>query len=530
MKLTHKLVLILICVISGRTRMHSSTNRSQALNPLAFAQAAMGTVQNSAQPDLQNINVPVGYKLVPDRARGTPGPVRLPGYGKNFARNQRKRDSRRVDQIQAPSPAALPIPTFAPAQAEPEPPHKAGLVPAPVVPQPQGSAKEVDEGQNPQGPSYYTTEYVRAQALTITGNAGYSAETVVMMVSKCRDYFYAIARVLVSPTHSAKDDVIKLWRYVQNGQAVLTGANMMNLLMELAKGFIKYGNPYVACPMLTPVLATVKMSGSHVLYGVGDDGFLMQNREDIVSQINNIVESGALEFMQNVLEALENYSNFYAKPLHNCHNYLNEYGVWNGTGSINEGGQAKSVLDVYNIASSDRYNTMFRTLTTYIRSGNNPILGSNPVNNLLKSCGLSLTKFRGLIQAEPQVPEARTDDGTYPSRRHLQDLCGLPLPASEQVEVMEELLVPIHDGIDKNAEELAKIKSKMDKMHAMLTMMLNSSNSMKPAVQPPNIQLEVDVNNTMVVDVVDVSVHPDGYIKGDASVFDEVSEFLDNTE
>ena len=70
----------------------------------------------------------------------------------------------------------------------------------------------------------------------------------------------------------------------------------------------------------------------------------------------------------------------------------------------------------------------------------------------------------------------------------------------------------------------------MDKMHAMLTMMLNSSNSMKPAVQPPNIQLEVDVNNTMVVDVVDVPVHPDGYIKGDASVFDEVSEFLDNTE
>ena len=60
--------------------MHPSTNRNQVLNPLAFAQAAIGAMQNSAQNRVQNLAIPAGCRLVPERARGTTGPVRLPGH------------------------------------------------------------------------------------------------------------------------------------------------------------------------------------------------------------------------------------------------------------------------------------------------------------------------------------------------------------------------------------------------------------------------------------------------------------------
>jgi len=78
-------------------------------------------------------------------------------------------------------------------------------------------------------------------------------------------------------------------------------------------------------------------------------------------------------------------------------------------------------------------------------------------------------------------------------------------------------------------EELAKIKSQVEEIHAMLTKL--TDNNMK--------QQETEVNNTMVVDVVEVpssvnaalhaalSVDPHKYVKGDSNVFDEVSEFLD---
>ena len=110
----------------------------------------------------------------------------------------------------------------------------------PVVAQPMGSVT-AEAGLSPRAhtgivdgdvvvesagthPGYHTAEYaqLRADKLAVRNKNNLSAEVMVNYVKQLVNYLYCFIRILASADPGAKAEVIKTWRFSNNGVAVIT--------------------------------------------------------------------------------------------------------------------------------------------------------------------------------------------------------------------------------------------------------------------------------------------------------------------
>ena len=174
--------------------------------------------------NLPGVQVPEGYllvqqvKLVPKNASNS---MSQPTFGKNWSRNQRKRE--RTEQLAAGGTRELAknlgsVPP--PATAE------AGIQPA--VAQPMGSFK-AEAGLSPNSctgtesgdvvvestanhPGYQTAGYAqhRADKLAVRNKGNLSAEVMLNHVKKLVNYLYGLTKVLASPDPGAEFEVVRM--------------------------------------------------------------------------------------------------------------------------------------------------------------------------------------------------------------------------------------------------------------------------------------------------------------------------------
>ena len=110
---------------------------------------------------------------------------------------------------------------------------------------------------------------------------------------------------------------------------------------------------------------------------------------------------------------------------------------------MGNGGKPRHVCDVYNMGMTTRYNTALNTLIMHVQQPHTPLLGDNQINTLLKSTGLSLSKFTGFAQVECRTTSERESDSNYPSSTDLMNLCGMLLPAQEQTAELQQIVSPL---------------------------------------------------------------------------------------
>ena len=84
-------------------------------------------------------------------------------------------------------------------------------------------------------PGYHTAKYaqLRAEKLAVRNKNNLSAEVMVNHVIQLVNYLYSFTRILASADPGAKAEVVKTWRFSNNGVAVITGGNIISLVCEI---------------------------------------------------------------------------------------------------------------------------------------------------------------------------------------------------------------------------------------------------------------------------------------------------------
>ena len=206
-------------------------------------------------------------KSAPNKASNS---VPQPAYGRNWNRNQRKRE--RKGQLPA-NGAREPFRNSGPTT----PPDTVEVGTVPVVAQPMGSLT-AEAGLNSKAhtgtvagdvvvesagnhPGYHTAEYAqpRADKLPVRNRDNLSAEVMVKYVKQLVNYLYSFTKILASPDPGAKSEVIKTWRFSNNGVAVITGRNIISVVCEILFFCKLYGNPLEGDAFLTPALDSISL-------------------------------------------------------------------------------------------------------------------------------------------------------------------------------------------------------------------------------------------------------------------------------
>ena len=197
--------------------------------------------------NLPGVQIPEGYMLVTqakpvlNRASNS---APQPAYGKNWNRNQRKRERREKFLANG---AGEPSRNSGPAT----PPDTVEVEMVPVVTQPMGSLT-AEAGLIPKActgtaagdvvvesvgthPGYHTAEYaqIRADKLAVRNKSNLSAEVMLNYVKQLVNYLYSFTKILASPDPGTKSEVIKTWRFSNNGIAVITGGNIISVVCEI---------------------------------------------------------------------------------------------------------------------------------------------------------------------------------------------------------------------------------------------------------------------------------------------------------
>ena len=84
-------------------------------------------------------------------------------------------------------------------------------------------------------PGYHTAEYaqLRADKLAVRNRDNLSAEVMVNYVKQLVNYLYSFTKILASSDPGAKSEVIKTWRFSNNGVVVITGGNIISVVCEI---------------------------------------------------------------------------------------------------------------------------------------------------------------------------------------------------------------------------------------------------------------------------------------------------------
>ena len=281
---------------------------------------------------------PENYVLVQPAPQRTapPGPVRLPGQGRNFIKNMRRQLRREAqEQIGAQPYQAQQIQmdqgsfmVMATGQDQP-----ARNNPGPMVPQPRGNGilqvamqeagvaptpVEQPVSRSEAGPSggYQTAEYMRGQKLIVVGVDKISPDRIMKSITKLYNYAYAFAKCLVSPAWGPREDIVKAWRYTRNGVVVKTGANLLHVIMEINTFFHKHGCPVKECPFLKPAITAMNIpepENEQILEGILEPGFLDLEYAELLDKVNSITGSGVYKIVQEAVKFMEGYFPIYIR-------------------------------------------------------------------------------------------------------------------------------------------------------------------------------------------------------------------------
>lgn len=195
--------------------------------------------------------------------------------------------------------------------------------------------------------------------------------------------------------------------------------------------------------LLAPVLTALNIKGidqNIVLDGLTEKKLLHLSPDDIVTKIDRVTKSGAYSTLRHFLEVLDYYGTISAR--------VPKYQVQSCYKFANSSNKARTVLDVYQMASSSRYRESFRMLSAYVRQQHDPLMNNHDINVLLRNTGLSLYKFRGVAYVEIRAEEEATEESEYPSENDLINLCGLPAKAQSQIDETMFLLEPLVQKVD----------------------------------------------------------------------------------
>ena len=355
--------------------------------------------------NLPGVQVPEGYMLV-QQVRPTPNnasnSMPPPTFGKNWSRNQRKRE--RKEQLAAGG-------TMEPARnpGSVPPPATAGTGIKPVVAQPMGSITaeaglssntctgtengKVDSESTANHPGYQTGDYAqyRADKLAVRNRDNLSAEVMLNHVKKLVNYIYGFAKVLASPDPGAEFEVVRMWRYASNGTTVITGGNIISVACEILFFFKTYGNPVEGDAFLTPVLDCMKLHPSMIkgeyLKGWVEEKILQLHPDMIVAKLDSVTRSETWALLKKFLNVLDNSGQLTARLPQSIYQPCYKF--------VGRNDEPRWLNDAYNLGTSTRFNKALNTLVKHVQSAHVPLLGVNQVNILLKGTGISLNRFTG---------------------------------------------------------------------------------------------------------------------------------------
>ena len=443
--------------------------------------------------NLSGVQVPEGYVLVAQAKpapNNAPNSVSKPAYGRNWNRNQRKRDRRENTQVRG---AGEIVGRSGPAT----PPGVPEVEMDSVVTQPMNSTT-AESGISPEAytgpedgevvveyvgthPGYNTTEYAQARAdkLAIRNQSNLSVEVVLKYVKQLMNYLYSFMKVLASANPEAKSDVIKTWRYANNGIAVITGGNILSVVCEILFYCKTYGNPVEGDKFLTPVLDKVSIHPSMIkgtwMKGWTEEEVMKLSSEALVAKLDGITKvSDSFFILKKFVNVLDNSGQLIARLPHGIFQPCLKF--------VGNNDEPRLIGDAYVMASSKRYYEALNALVGYIQKPHVPIMGYNPMNSLLKGTGLSLSRFASFAQAENRVnPGSKGDE--YPTSMDLLNLCGLPLPAQyhidenqclkQQLALQADIIHKLQEKLDhlinvqiqtSQAEVINKLKEKLDQL------------------------------------------------------------------
>ena len=284
--------------------------------------------------NLPGVQIPEGYMLV---TQAKPAPNRAsnsaprPSYGKNWNRNQRKRERR--EKFLA-SRAGEPARNSGPAT----PPHTVEVEMVPVVTQPMDSIT-AEAGLSPKAcmgtaagnvvvesvgthPGYNTAEYaqIRANKLAVRNKGNLSAEVMLNYVKKLVNYLYSFTKILASPDPGTKSEVIKTWRFSNNGIAVITGGNILSVVCEILFFCKLYGNPLEGDEFLTPALDKISIHAGMIkgswLKGWTKENVMKLSPEAIVTKLDGVTKTDTFFILKKFLNVLDNSGQLMARLPH----------------------------------------------------------------------------------------------------------------------------------------------------------------------------------------------------------------------
>ena len=458
--------------------------------------------------NLAGVQIPDGYMLV-QQVSSNPNAASnskpQPAFGKNWNRNQRKRDKR--EQLAA-SGVVNPVKSSTPVQS----PAAAGVEsPKPMVAQPTGAeaghssnthlvaergGAESESAANHSG--YHTDEYARLRAnqLALRGQSNLSAEMLLNSVQRLVNYLYSFSKVLASPDPGANFDVIKMWRYARNGAHVIAGGNIINVVIEILFFFKTFGNPVEGNKFVTPALDCIKLHHSLVrgafLRGWVEKKIIQLPSEEVITRLEAVPKSETWAVLRKFLNVPDNCGQLTARLPQSVFQPCYKF--------VGNSDEPRTLCDVYNMGTSTRYNKALNTLVMHVQNPHNPLLGTNQINALVKGTGISLTKFTGFAQVEGRAAQGKDYDSNYPSPTDLLNLCGLPLPAQEQAEEIQLVISLLIEKIDHLINVQIQTSQQIEELRNLI-MQTSCVNRAVTAILPdPMVEVPAESIDSLLAD------------------------------
>ena len=367
--------------------------------------------------NLPGVQVPDGYMLVQQVkpvANTASNSKPQPTYGKNWSRNQRKRE--RMEQLAA---GGTREPARNPGSAPPPATAKTGI--QPVVAQPMSPATteaglssnsctgpesgDVVVESTANHPGYHTAGYAqhRADKLAVRNKDNLSAEVMLNHVKKLLNYLYGLTKVLASPDPGAEFEVVRMWRYANNRVTVITGGNIISVACEILFFFKTYGNPVEGDKFLTPALDCIKIHASMIkgrfLECWVKEKILQLHPDKILAKLDSVTRSETFAILKKFLNVLDNSGQLAARLPQSIYQPCYKF--------VSRNDEPRWINDAYALGTSTRFNQALNTLVKHVQKAHVPLLGVNQINTLLKGTGVSLNRFTGFAQAEGRAVRGR---------------------------------------------------------------------------------------------------------------------------
>ena len=302
-------------------------------------------------------------------------------------------------------------------------------------------------------PGYQTVDYAqhRADKLAVRNKGNLSAEVMLNHVKKLVNYLYGFTKVLAFPDPGAEFEVVRMWRYANNGTTVITSGNVISVACEILFFFKIYGNPVEGDAFLTRALDCIKIHPS-MIKGEFLKGWVEEQLHPdlIVAKLDSVTKSDTFTILKKFLNVLDNSGQLMARLPQSIYQSCYKF--------VGHNDEPRWISIAYILGTSTRFNKALNSAVKHVQNAHVPLLGVNQVNILLRGTGISLNRFTGFAQAEGRVVKERSKDDNYPSPFDLLNLCGLPLPAQYQDEENQKLMLKM----ELQAEENQKLREKLD--------------------------------------------------------------------